>query len=90
MITKETIIESIEILQDGTVQIGEKTRYMEDGVILSESNSDRRTIEPGGNVTKENKEVQNIVSLVQTPERISVHDAKKKAQVARTQKTKEI
>jgi hypothetical protein len=77
MITKEKIIDKIEILEDGTVQLREKTRFFEDGVLVSESNTDRRVIDPGGDVTKENNETKAIIALVQTTEKITAFEIKK-------------
>jgi hypothetical protein len=46
MITKTKVIDKIEVLQDGTLQIREDTIIEEDGVVLASGNFHRRTISP--------------------------------------------
>ena len=77
MITKERVVDKTEILEDGTIQIREKTRFYEDGVLISESNTDRRVIEPGGDATKESSEIQTLVATVQTKKKVDKFKIKK-------------
>lgn len=67
MITKETIIEKIEIKKDGTVKVREKTIFMEDGVKVGED-AQKKIIYPGQSFDKEKSYVKNIISAAQTPD----------------------
>lgn len=77
MITKEIVIDKTEILEDGTIQVREKTRFFEDGVMLSESNTDRRVIDPGGDTSKENTETKALAKLIHTKEKTDAFEKKK-------------
>lgn len=77
MLTKLVLIDKIEILEDGTIQLREKTKVIEDGVVLAATNTDRRVIVPGGDATGESVEVQSLVSLIHTPERVEAYLAQK-------------
>lgn len=76
MITKEIVIDKIEILEDGTIQLREKTRYLEDGVMLSEANTDRRILVPGADVSGEDAAIQTLAGIIHTPEKIAAYEAK--------------
>ena len=84
MITKEIVIDKMEILEDGTIQIREKTRFYEDGVIISETNTDRRVISPGDDVAKETSDIQNIAAIVHTPDKIKNYKTKMKEKIMET------
>lgn len=73
MITKEVVIDKIEILEDGTIQLREKTRYLEDGIITSEANTDRRILVPGADVSGENAEIQALAGIIHTPEKVAAY-----------------
>lgn len=75
MLTKEIVIDKIEILEDGTLQLREKTRYLEDGIMKSEANTDRRILVPGADVSGENAEIQTLARLIHTPEKIAAYEA---------------
>jgi hypothetical protein len=77
MLEKQIIIDKIEILEDGTIQTREKTIVLEDGVVIASKNTNRKIIEPGQDVTKEDKQVQDIAAIVQTPEKIQAYETKK-------------
>ena len=77
MITKEIIVDKIEILENGTIQLREKTRFYEDGILISESNTDSRIITPGEDTTKESQEIQSIAGIVHTKEKVDSYKLKK-------------
>ena len=53
MITKQTIIDKIEVLaQTGHIQIREATQIIEDGEVISQSYH-RRVVEPDADITAE-------------------------------------
>ena len=68
---KETVIDKIEILENGLIQTREETRILEDGVIISRKYTNRRIIEPGQDVTKEDQRVKDIAGVVHKPEVIT-------------------
>ena len=78
MIIKEIAVDKIDIYEDGTVRVREKTRFFEDGVLLSESNTDSRVYDPGADASKENEEIQGHVALAQTQKKIKDFEDKKK------------
>jgi hypothetical protein len=80
---KQIIIDKIEILEDGTIQTREKTAILEDGIVIASKNTNRKIIEPGQDVTKEDKQVQDIAAIVQTPEKIQAYETMKSAREAK-------
>jgi hypothetical protein len=77
MLEKLIVTDKIEILEDGTVQLREATKIIEDGKVISKSYTNRRVIEPGQDVSKEEKSIKDIVALVQTKEKVDAFKAKK-------------
>ncbi len=73
---KETVIDKIEILENGLIQTREETRILEDGVIISRKYTNRRIIEPGQDVTKEDQRVKDIAGVVHKPGVITDYRAK--------------
>lgn len=73
MITK-TSEQILTILPNGLIQVRDDTIYIEDGVEVSRLHH-RKVLEPGQDVTKESKRIQDISSVVWTQE---VIDARKK------------
>jgi hypothetical protein len=72
MITKEVVIDKIEILETGVIQIREMTRFIEDGVVINSLISDSKCIEPDMDIennTKIDSKVKEIAQLVHTKEK---------------------
>jgi hypothetical protein len=69
-LTKQTVIDKIEILETGTIQVRTAIRIEENGERLSESYS-RHVLQPGDDVTNEDPKVQAIAaaawSAIQSP-----------------------
>ena len=66
-LTKEVIVDKIEVLENGSVQIRTATRILEDGVALS-SSFHRHVCSPDCDATNEDPKVKAICAVVHTPE----------------------
>tara|TARA_R110000803_G_scaffold141721_1_gene208115 strand:- start:83 stop:343 length:261 start_codon:yes stop_codon:yes gene_type:complete len=66
-LTKETIVDKIEVLEDGCIQVRTATRVLEDNVILS-SSFHRHVCAPDCDSTGEDPKVQAICAVVHTDE----------------------
>ena len=64
-LTKETVVDKIEVLEMGQVQVRTATKVLEDGKELSRSYH-RRVLSPDNDVSGESSEIKNIVSAVWT------------------------
>ena len=82
VLTKEVVIDKIEILEDGIIQTREETRILEDGIIISRKYTNRKIIEPGQDISKETQRVRDIAAAVHKPEVISAYTAKVAAKQA--------
>lgn len=73
MLTKETVIDKIEILESGHVQVRRATYVLEDGVRISGPNYHRVAYDPGANISTEDVRVRNHAKTAWTPEVIAAH-----------------
>jgi hypothetical protein len=73
-LTKEVAIDKIEVLENGTLQVRQVTRVMEDGKELS-SSYHRWAFMPGSDVSAQPANVQAIASAAWTPEVIAAYQA---------------
>lgn len=71
---KETAVDLIEVLEDGTLQIREAIRVLEDGVVLSQSFY-RHVLVPGQDVSSEPQKIQDIAAATWTQEVIDAYNA---------------
>lgn len=60
-LTKETVIDKIEVLETGAIQVRQATRILEDGNLLSQSYH-RHALQPGDDLTNEDPKVQAIAT----------------------------
>jgi hypothetical protein len=74
MLTKETVVDRMEVLENGCVQVRKATRIMEDGKVLSQS-FHRHVVAPGQDYSQEDPKVQAICAAVHTPEVIAAYQA---------------
>ena len=74
-LTKETVVDKIEILEDGQIQIRTANRILEDGVIISQS-FHRKTIAPLDDISGEDAKVQAIANAHWTQEVKDAYQAK--------------
>jgi hypothetical protein len=70
MITKQTKIDKIEIVESGHIQIRERTDVIEDDIIISSSNH-RYVLSPGDNIDNQPDNVKAITAIVWTPDVIN-------------------
>ena len=74
MLTKTTIVDKTEVLENGCVQVRAATRIMEDGAVISQS-FHRHVVAPGEDYSAEDPRVQAICEAVHTPECIAAYQA---------------
>ncbi len=73
-LTKEQVIDKIEIVENGIMQVRQVTRIMEDGKQLS-SSYHRWAFAPGSDVSEQPTNVQAIAAAAWTPEVIAAYQA---------------
>jgi len=73
-LSKETVIDKIEVIENGSVQVRTATRVLEDGEMLS-SSFHRHVLAPGDDLTGEDAKVSDIAQTVWTPEVVSAYQA---------------
>lgn len=59
MITKETVIDRIEALESGHIQVREAIRVIEDGAVISQT-FHRHVVDPGADLSAEDPKVAAI------------------------------
>ena len=75
MLEKQIVIDKIEVLEDGYIQVRQVTKILEDDKELSKSYH-RHVIAPGDDLTNEDDKVKNIANVVWTQEVIDANKAK--------------
>jgi len=73
-LTKQTIIDKIEVVENGIVQVRERTDVLEDGNVLS-SSYHRWVLTPAQDLTGQDARVTAICNAVWTQEVISAYEA---------------
>lgn len=73
-LTKEVVIDKIEVVETGIVQVRQATRIIEDGAQLSQSYH-RWSLTPGQDVSDQPANVQAIAAAAWTPEVIAAYQA---------------
>lgn len=73
-LTKETVIDRVEVNENGTIQVRQATRIVEDGVQLSQS-FHRWVIVPGQDYSDQADNVKAICELTHTPEVIAAYQS---------------
>ena len=77
-LTKEVLIDKIEIVENGTVQVRQVTKIMEDGNELSKSYH-RWSIAPGQDYSGQPDNVKAICAAAHTPAVIAAYQAQQEA-----------
>jgi len=77
-LTKEQVIDKIEIIENGVVQIRQATKILEDGNELSKSYH-RWTIAPGQDYSDQPDNVKAICAVAHTPAVIAAYEAQQEA-----------
>lgn len=65
-IEKVVVVDKIEVLEDGVIQVRQATRIVEDGNCLSET-FHRWVLVPGQDVADQDSRVQSIAGVIWTP-----------------------
>ena len=76
---KQEVVDLIETLENGCVQVRTATRILDDGQIVS-SSFHRHVVAPGDDYSQEDPRVQAICAVVQTPEVIAAYKAAQESQ----------
>jgi hypothetical protein len=74
-LTEDTIVDSIDVLPDGHMQIRKANRVFRDGVEISKSYH-RHVVSPGDDLSLEDPKVAAIGAVVHTPEVIAAYKAR--------------
>ena len=78
---KITVVDRIEVLENGCVQVRTKTAILEDGKQIS-GTFHRHVVVPGDDYSGEDARVQSICAATHTPEVIAAYQAAQAAQAA--------
>jgi hypothetical protein len=73
-LTKEIVVDKIEVIESGSVQVRTATRIVEDGNVIS-SSYHRHVVKPNDDYSSEDPKVQSICAAVHTPEVIAAYQA---------------
>ena len=82
MLEKQIVVDLIETVENGCVQVRTCTRIMEDGKQLS-GTFHRHVVAPGDDYSAEDARVQTICAAVHTPEVIAAYQAAQAAAQAK-------
>jgi len=72
-LTKETVVDKIEVLEMGQVQVRTATRVLEDGTQLSQSYH-RHVLAPGDDLSGQDAKVSAIATATWTPEVVTAYE----------------
>jgi hypothetical protein len=78
-LTKEVVIDQITVLENGTLQIREATRIMEDGVQLTQTYH-RHCFTPGDDTEGQDERVKAVCKAVHTEKVVKEYKDKQKEQ----------
>lgn len=74
MLEKVIVVDSIQVLENGNVQVRTKTAIMEDGKQIS-GTFHRHVVAPGDDYNGEDAKVQAVCAAVHTAEVVAAHQA---------------
>jgi hypothetical protein len=72
-LTKETIVDKIEVLENGTLQVRSAIRVLEDGEVLS-SSFHRHVLAPGADTSNEDAKVVAIATATWTTDVVTAYN----------------
>ncbi len=78
-LTKQIVVDKIEVLENGCVQVRTLTSILEDGQPIS-GTYHRHVVAPGADYSNEDARVQAICAATHTPEVIDAYNAATAAQ----------
>ena len=73
-LTKQIVVDKIEVVENGCVQVRTATRIVEDGEVIS-SSYHRHVVCPGDDYSSEDSRVQAICAATHTSEVIAAYQA---------------
>lgn len=73
---KQTVVDKIEVVENGTVQVRTAIRIVEDGNVIS-TTYHRHVVVPGQDYSQEDARVQAICAAAHTPEVIAAYQVLK-------------
>jgi len=76
---KQTVIDQIEVIQNGSVQVRKRISITENGQQIS-STFHRHVVAPGDDYSKEDAQVQAICAVIHTAEVVAAYKAAEAAQ----------
>lgn len=79
---KIVVVDRIEVIENGCVQVRTRTSIMEDGKQIS-GTYHRHVVAPGDDYSNEDARVQAICAATHTPEVVAAYQAMQAAQAAR-------
>ncbi len=79
MLEKVTVVDRIEVVENGSVQVRTKTAIMEDGKQIS-GTFHRHVVAPGDDYSTEDARVQGVCAALHTAEVIAAYKAAQSAQ----------
>ena len=77
MLEKLSVIDKIEILEDGQIQVRRADKIMEDGVEIAKTYH-RHVLAPGDDVTGQDKRVSDVAGVVWTADIVKEYKDKAK------------
>ena len=72
-LTKETVVDKIEVLENGTLQVRSAIRVLEDGEVLS-SSFHRHVLAPGADTSNEDAKVVAIANATWTADVVTAYN----------------
>ena len=75
MLVKKVVIDSINVVESGHIQVRQATKIMEDGKELSKSYH-RWVVSPGDDYSTQDERVKKIAQVVHTKEVVDAYKAK--------------
>jgi hypothetical protein len=78
MLEKQTVVDLIETLENGVVQVRTATKIMDDDVEVSRT-FHRHVVMPGQDYSQEDAKVQAICAAIHTPDVIAAYEAAQEA-----------
>lgn len=67
MLTKQTVVDRVEVTENGTIQVRTATRILDDGIQISQTYH-RHCLSPGDDLTGQDKKVAAIAKTAWTKE----------------------
>ena len=80
MLEKTEVVDLVEVVENGSIQVRTKTAIKEDGVEIS-SKFHRHVVVPGADVSAEDAKVRAIAASIHTAEVIAAYQAAQAAQI---------